>query len=429
MLLPIQLNYRLKNLILIACLLVMTVVSKAQSTLSLTECYTLARSNYPLIRQQQLIRQSSAYTIDNLMKGIWPQVNINAQATYQSEVTSIAVNIPGLHFDAPSKDQYKAYADIAQPITELFTIRDQRLVIAKNSELQEQSTEVELYKLKDRINQLYFGILLIDEQLRLNKLMGDDLESGKKRVEAAIANGIDYKSSLDKLKAELLRNDQRAIEWHAQRKGFTDMLSFFLNKIIDEKTVLEIPVAMLPDETIKRPELLFFENKTASIDLQRKLIRDKNIPHVSLFLQAGAGKPSPLNMISNSMKPYYLGGIRASWSLSNWYTKQKEKSLLHVDQQNNELQKDLFLFNLQLGIRQQKQEIDKLNQLLATDDEMVQLRHAVKNTSSVQLENGVITTSDYIREVNAEDQARQGKLLHQVQLLIAQYNLQNSFGN
>ncbi len=413
---------------LLFCLLIQ-LHAQSQQILTLEECYSLANDNYSLIRQQELISKSAAYTVSNITKGILPQVILNAQATYQSDVTAIKISLPGLKFDAPSKDQYKAYADIAQPITELFTIRDQKELAEKNAEIQHQSVDVDLYKIRDRINQLYFGILLVDEQLSLNKLVTTDLEAGRKRVESAIQNGVDYKSSLDKIKAELIRNNQRAIELKSQRNACADMLGYFINKKIDGNTRVMTPPVLSLASTNNRPELKMFDNKHTSYALQERIVRNKNIPHVSIFLQAGAGKPNPLNMISNSFSPYYLGGLRLNWSLMNLYTGKNERSLLHLDRQSNDIQRELFLFNSKLIEKQQSNEIAKLNELLQSDDELVGLRTSVKQTSGIQLENGIITTNDYIREVNAEDQARQAKVLHQIQLLIAQYNLQNTAGN
>lgn len=403
--------------------------SFAQSSLTLEECYQLANQHFPVIRQKDLINKSSEYNISNISRGILPQLTLNGQATYQSEVTSIAVNIPGVQFDAPSKDQYKVYADINQPITELFTIKNQKDLTAKNAEISNQNIDVELYKLRDRINQIYFGVLLADEQLKLNELVENDLEAGKNRVNAAIQNGVDYKSSLDKIKAELIKNDQRAIELRSQRKAYTDMMGYFINMDIDERTQFVTPSAQIVNTTNNRPELKVFENKNSTYLIQEKIINNKNLPKLSLFLQTGAGKPSPLNMISNSFRPYYLGGIRATWSIMSLYTQKNEKLLLHLDRQANEIQKDIFLFNSNITTRQQNNEIIRLNELIKTDGELVALRSSVKNTSNIQLENGIITTNDFIKEVNAEDQARQTQLLHTIQLLMAQYNLQNTLGN
>lgn len=421
---------RFMNKIYLTGLLLLTCFGcYAQHTLNLEECYELAAQNFPVIRQKQLIAQSADYTISNINKGILPQLSLNGQVTYQSEVTSIAVNIPGVKFDAPSKDQYKIYADISQPVTELFTVKNQKELAEKNAEISSRNIDVEIFKLRDRINQLYFGVLLVDEQMKLNGLVESDLDAGKKRVDAAIRNGVDYKSSLDKIKAEMIKNNQRAIELRAQRKAYTDMLGYFLNQTVDESTRFTMPAAQTINNINNRPELKVFENKNASYLIQHRMINNKNLPRFSLFVQTGAGKPSPLNMISNSFSPYYIGGVRVSWSVMGLYTMKNEKSLLLLDKQANDIQKDIFLFNAGITSRQQSNEIVRLNELIQTDDELVSLRTSVKTTSGIQLENGIITTSDFIREVNAEDQARQTKLLHAIQLLMAQYNLQNTLGN
>jgi outer membrane protein TolC len=421
---------RFMNKIYLAGLLLLAgLAAEAQNSLTLEECYELAAQNFPVIKQKDLIARSAGYTISNLNKGILPQLTLNGQATYQSEVTSIAVNIPGVKFDAPSKDQYKVYADISQPITELFTVKNQKELAEKNAEISARNVDVEIYKLRDRINQLYFGVLLADEQMKLNELVESDLEAGKKRVDAAIKNGVDYKSSLDKIKAEMIKNNQRAIELRAQRKAYTDMLAYFINQPVDEQTSFKAPAGQTVSNINNRPELKVFENRNASYLIQQKIINNKNLPRFSLFVQTGAGKPSPLNMISNSFSPYYIGGIRASWSVMGLYTMKNEKSLLMLDKQANDIQKDIFLFNAGITSRQQSNEIVRLNELIQTDDELVSLRTSVKTTSGIQLENGIITTSDFIREVNAEDQARQTKLLHAIQLLMAKYNLQNTLGN
>lgn len=400
-----------------------------QNSLTLQECYTLASENFPLIKQKGLIAKTAEYSVSSLAKGVWPQVVLNGQATYQSEVTSIKINIPGMKFDAPSKDQYKVYADVSQPITDIFTVKDQKQLVETNAEIQQQNVEVEIYKLRDRINQLYFGILMVDEQLKLNHLVDNDLATGRKKVEAAIKNGVDYKSSLDKIKAEEIKNQQRAIELRAMRNAYTEMLSYFINKPIDGNMVFTTPAKNEQNLTINRPELKVFEHKKITYSLQDKISRNKNIPKLSLFLQAGAGKPSPLNMISNSFSPFAIGGIKASWSIMNLYTRQNEKWSIRLDEQMNEVQKELFVFNTQLIAKQQQSELSKLGELIDTDDELVALRSSVKNTANIQLANGVITTNDFIKEVNAEDQARQSKLLHEIQLLVAQYNLQNTLGN
>jgi outer membrane protein TolC len=412
---------------LIFCLQLHT--TYAQQVISLEDCYTKAYDNFPLIKQKELITKSSEYSLSNLEKGKWPQLVLNGQATLQSEVTRIPITIPGITINQPTRDQYKAYADIAQPLTELFTIKDQQELIRKNEEIQKLSLDAELYKLKDRINQLYFGILLLDEQLKLNALLDKDLNNGLSRTTAAIKNGVDYNTSLDKVKAELLKNKQRAIELKSQRKAFADMLGYFIHQDIDNETILTTPVLSTINPSNHRPEITLYDSKAGLYLLQEKLIKNRNIPKVSLFLQGGVGKPSPFNMFTNNIRPYAIGGLKASWSFINYYTQKNEKAQLLLEKQSNDVQKELFLFSTNLTNKQQYNELTKLQELLSTDDELVALRTSIKITADVQLSNGIITTTDYIKEVNAEDQARQQKVLHQIQFLIANYNVQNTLGN
>ncbi len=410
-------------------LVVMPQLLIAQNSLTLKECYELATQNYPLIKQKDLISKSNEYTLDNIQKGVLPQVNFSGQATYQSDVTSISIPIPGFSIQTPSKGQYKIYGEVSQSITDLYTVKQQKELQNANSRIQQQNVEVELFKIKDRVNQLFFGILLIDEQIKLNDLVNNDLETGINKVTAAIKNGVDYKTSLDKLKAEVIKNNQREIELRSQRKAYTDMLGYFINKNVNEHTSLVKPELLVPIMSVNRPELKVFDYKNLTYNIQKKIIQNRNIPKLSVFFQGGAGKPSPLNMISTDFKPYYIGGLRLNWSIMNFYTQKKEKALLDIDKSNNDIQRDVFLFNTNLQIKQQDNELTKLRKLIQTDDELVDLRYSVKSTSKVQLENGIITSNDYIKEVNAEDQARQNKLLHEIQLLTAEYNLQNTTGN
>jgi outer membrane protein TolC len=409
---------------------VLAIVSHAQTTRSLTidECYNLAQQNYPLVKQRELIAKSKEYSIENVSKGSYPQVNIVGQATYQSDVTQIPIKLPNAEMPQISKDQYRLYGEISQPLTDLITVKHQKEMQEMSSNMQEQNLEVELYKIKDRINQLFFGALLIDEQFKQNELLKKDIQTGINKTSAALSNGVEFKSSVDKLKAELLRANQRSIELKASRKAYLDMLSLFVNQSLDEATVLVKPQSVLVNETISRPELKLFEYQRRSYDIQTKLVNTRNLPKFGLFFQGGVGRPSPVNMLSNDLTGYYIGGLRLNWSLTSFFTSGREKQLLVLNQNLVEAQKETFLFNTNLTLKQQNAEMLKLQELINTDDEIIVLRASVKEASNAQLENGVITVNDFLREVNAEDQARQNKLLHETQLLMAQYNYQTTAG-
>ncbi|MBS1597055.1 MAG: TolC family protein [Bacteroidetes bacterium] len=417
-----------KTLTLIGFIL-LTLGIKAQSqVLKIEDCYQLARKNYPLTKQHALIEKTKEYSIQNAAKGYLPQINIFGQATYQSAVTSIPVKIQGLDIPTLTKDQYKAYVELDQTIYDAGTIKNQQRTYEANAIVDSQKLEVELYKLKSRINDLFFGTLLLDGQILQNELHKKDIELGLKKTEASVANGVALKSSADLLKAELLQANQNTIALKASRKAYLDMLGLFINQPTDETTVLAKPGPIAISQEIKRPELLMYDYQNKSLDIQDKQINAAILPRLNLFLQGGAGRPG-LDMLKNSFDPYYIGGIRLNWSLSGLYTQKKQKLLVDINRRNIDLQKETFLFNTNFDLRKQNADIAKLQQLIASDDEIIDLRTHVKNTSLAQLENGVINTNDYLTNVNAEDNARQNKILNEIQLLMTLYQQQTTTGN
>lgn len=398
-------------------------LSQAQ-TLSLQQVCDSARVHYPLIRQKQLISQTAAISIDNLSKGYLPQVSINGQATYQTDVTKIAISFPGIHIDPLTKDQYKLSADISQVLYDGGLIKQQQQVQQLNAAVEEQKLEVELYKLKERVTQVYLSILYIDEQLKQVQLIKNDIDNGIHRVQAQVDNGIAFRSGISLLKAERIKADQRSIELLASRKGLLDVLSLFIQAPIAPQVQLRKPEpALNSSEEIKRPELQMFSAQNQLLAQQQQLIRTKILPRASAFVQGGYGRPG-LNMLKNSVEPYGIGGLRLNWTLSNLYTVKKDRQQVALNQQAVDLQKETFVLNTQTQYKQQQAEIDKLQQLIEADKEIIGLRTEVKKATTAQLDNGVITPNDYLKEVNAEDQARQALITHQIQLLQAWISLQ-----
>lgn len=420
----------MRTIQLIVCLILIAgqVKSQNDNVLTIDQCYQLARQNYPLIKQMALIDKSREYTIANASKNYLPQFNIAGQATYQSEVTKIPIALPNMSIQELSKDQYRIYGEISQSLTDPLIIKQQKELIKAGSGADAEKLEVELYKLKERINQLYFGMLLIDVQLQQTELLKKDIQSGLNKVNAAIANGTSIKSNADVLSAELLKAEQRSIELKANRKGFADMLSVFINQPISETTSLKEPLVQAVSSGINRPELKLFDVQKKSFEIQNKLLLAKNLPRVSLFFQGGYGRPT-LNMLSNDFGTYYIGGARFSWNISGFYTFKKEKQMQGINQNLLDVQKEVFLFNTNLSLKQQTSEVSKLSELILSDNQIIALREKVKITSNQQLTNGVVTPIDYLNYVNAEDQARQNLALHKIQLLLAQYNYQTTSGN
>ena len=400
----------------------------AQETITLEQCYQWSRENYPLIKKQELIKKAEQYTTENALKGWLPQVNITAQATYQNDVTQFPVKLPNVNVEPLSKDQYKVFADVSQTIYDGGNIRNQKNLAKIQSEVQNIQTEVELDKLKERINQLYFGILQTNKQwtqLQFTKL---DIKEGIKKAEAQLKNGVIFRSNLDVLKAELVKIEQKEIELQAIKQNFVQMLSYFIKKNIDENTQLETPEKILLTKNNNRSELKLFDAQKQLLETQRKIINTKNTPKLGAFFQGGYGKPG-FNMLKNEFDIFYIGGIRLNIPISGFYTQKNDLALLENQSQEIEIQKENFLFNQNFIEIQQRNDLEKIQNLIDKDNELIELRKNIKTASLAQLENGVINTNDYLREVTAEEQAILTKITHEIQYLLTQYNLKAQLNN
>jgi len=429
-------NYKLniKNrppLIILWCFVFLlytcSVFAQQGNTITLEQCYRLGRENYPLSRERALIEKTKGYNIDNLTKGIYPQLAVNGTGTYQSDVTSIA--IPGFYKTVIPKDQYNLHGEVSQTLSDFGINKQKREISSIDADLQQENLETQLFQLKDRINQLFFGIILIDGQLEQNELSEKDIQTGIDKVQAAITNGTDFNSSLNKLKAQLLTVGQHSIDLKASRKAYTDMLGLFINQNINDNTIFIRPAAPVLTDSISRPELNAYDLQVRSYAEQQRLTSISNYPQFSAFFQGGIGDPSPVNFLASGLSKYYITGFRLNWSISGLYTYKKDKLINKNNQEMTLDQKNTFLFNTTLTLRQQNADIDRYRKLIQSDDEIIKLRESVKQTSAVQLQNGVITANDYLLDINAESQARQDRVLHQVQLLMTQYNHKTTSGN
>jgi outer membrane protein TolC len=400
----------------------------AQETITLEQCYQWSRENYPLIKKQELIKKAEQFTTENALKGWIPQVNITAQATFQNDVTQFPVKLPNVNVEPLSKDQYKVFADVSQTIYDGGNIRNQKNLAKIQSEVQTILTEVELDKLKERINQLYFGILQTNKQwtqLQFTKL---DIKEGIKKAEAQLKNGVIFRSNLDVLKAELVKIEQKEIELQAIKQNFVQILSYFIKKNIDENTQLETPEKILLTKNNNRSELKLFDAQKQLLETQRKIINTKNTPKLGAFFQGGYGKPG-FNMLKNEFDLFYIGGIRLNIPISGFYTQKNDLALLENQSQEIEIQRENFLFNQNFIEIQQRNDLEKIQNLIDKDNELIELRKNIKTASLAQLENGVINTNDYLREVTAEEQAILTKITHEIQYLLTQYNLKAQLNN
>ncbi|MFT3795511.1 TolC family protein [Flavobacterium sp.] len=400
--------------------------AQTAKSLTLEQCQLAAEQNYPLTQKRDLIAQSRAFTLENISKGYLPQLSANGQMTYQSDVTEIPVSIPGIDMPTQENLQYKAYAEMTQLLYDGGKIKQ-----LKNSEnakrnVETQKLEVGLYELRERIINLYFGILINNEQQKQNGLLKNDLQIGLKSVEAQIANGTAFRSNADLLKAELLKVEQNAIALRSNKKAYLQMLGLFIGEELPENTELQKPQTPLVSSAINRPELAMFNFQTESFELEKKLITSDSRPKLNFFVQAGMGNPG-LNMFEEGVQDFYIGGLRMTWNLT--HTKKKQKAILDLNKLSTASDKETFLFNTNQSLQLQNAEINKLQEYLKVDGEIIALRSNVKKAALAQLQNGVIDSSDYLREVNEENQARQNKSTHETELLLAQYREKITRGN
>lgn len=413
----------------VCCILFFPIISRAQTnSITLDSCYVLAQQNYPLIKQYALIDKSRDYNLKNAATGYLPQINIHGQATYQSDVTTLPIKVPGTDIPRLSKDQYKIYAAINQPVYDGGITKQQKRIQVANANIDRQDISVQLYQIKARINQLFFGILLINEQLKQNELLKKDIQAGLDKTTAAIVNGVALKSSADLLKVELLNAGQQTIKLEANRQAYLDILGMFIHRSLDSTTILTKPQTPVIYQEIKRPELKLFTYKNEILTIRNDLLSAKNHPRISLFGQAGFGRPA-LNFLSNDFKGYYIGGIQLSVPLTGFYTLKNDRNLIRIHREQIGIQKETFLFNTNFKLKQQTATITKLEKILKSDDEIIPLRTNIKKTALVQLQNGIINTNDYIQDVHAEDNARLNRILHEIQLLMAEYEAKITTGS
>jgi len=425
-----------RNFIIITLLIVNYQFSILNSfaQLSVEMCYEKARANYPLIKQYDLIEQAKAYNIAATNKNWLPQVSLTGKVSWQSDVTTFPerflemidnMGITGIAF--PTKDQYNIAVNLSQVLWDGGIMTTQKKMATANADVSREQTEVNLYALYSQINQLYFNILSLNEQLKQNQLFVEELERNYSKIESYVENGIALRSDLDNVKVSILDAKQRATEMKSYQKAGMAVLSAFIGEMIVNPTDLVRPqLTEIKGGITNRPELKLFSAQKKQFEIQSQMLYTKGMPRIALFATGALGNPG-LNMFISGFTPYFIGGLNLSWNFGGLYTMQDDKRNLANLQKNIEIQKEVFLFNTQQKLTQQNADIEKYKELLKQDDEIIELRTRIKNTSAAKVENGMLTVSDYLRDVTNENIARQIKTLHELHLLqtISQLRIEN----
>lgn len=399
-----------------------TLYVSAQQVLTLEECYAIAKKNYPLARQRSLVEEKINSEIKILERERLPTLDLNAQATYQSDVIEFPLQIPNSNIQPPNKDQYRATLDAKQLIYNGGNIAANKQMKTAELETKQQQIEVSLYTLKSRINQYYFGILLFQEQKKLLLSKMEELGTRLKEVKSGVKYGAVLPASEHLLKAEMLKLDQQLSQINYDRKKALDNLSILLSLNIDSKTTLLNSEILVSSKAFsKRPELKLFELQQTQLETSKKLISKENYPKIMGFAQAGYGNPG-LNMLDNSFQDFYMFGLKLNWNIFDWGKTKEKKQTVDISKDIVSTEKETFLLNNEMQLKEAESEISKYGEMLQKDAEIIGLREQILQATTSQLQNGAITSSEYITELNNLYEAKIDQQLHEVQLALAKAN-------
>lgn len=398
------------------------VYGTVSAQLTLEECYRAARENYPLVRQFDLIERTKDFTVENAAKGYFPQLSFSGKASYQSDVTKMPFSIPGVEFGLDN-DQYQLVLELNQTVWDGGVVRNRKEEARAKSDVQKGQLEVNLYALNDRVNQLFFGMLLIDAQLAQNALLQAQLARNHGQVSACMQQGVANQADLDAVAVEQLNARQTESELRVNRKAYAEVLGLLTGrKGIDAERLVKPSVTVEPLEENRRPELSLYESQRRQLSVQEKGLTARYMPKLGVFAQGAYGDPG-LNMLKGRFEPYYIAGVRLSWNISDLYTRKNDKRLLAASRDDIDVQEAVFRLNNRMETAQQWRTVEKIDTLMKNDDELIRLRTNIRKSAEAKVANGTLTVTEMLREVTAEDQAKQTKALHEIQRLQALYDI------
>ena len=417
----------MKKKVILTALLTLAMGTHAQT---LEECQRAAEQNYPLIKQYELIAQTTNLTTKNIQKGWLPQIGLYGQTTYQSDVTEWHERMKGMfqqlgiQMEGLKRLQYKAGIDIQQTIYDGGAQSTQSRIAREQGKVQEIQNEVNLYNVRKRVNELYFSLLMLDQQIKLNDDMQALLMQSEKQLTDMLKSGTAANSDVENMKAERLNAAQQNMSMQSQRKILCQLLSVFCGI---EVTRPQKPAAINHgSSSILRPEMKLFDAQLKLADAEEKAINAALMPKLGAFVQGYYGYPS-LNMFKDMIQQKWslngLIGIKLSWSIGALYTRKNEKAKLQMQRALTENRRSLFLFNNKLEQIQQQENITRYRQMMQSDNEIILLKSSVRKAAESKLAHGIIDTTALLREINSENAARTQQAIHEVEMLKEMYNL------
>ena len=401
---------------------------------TLTECLEKAKANYPMVRQYSLIETSKNYDLSNAVKSNLPQLSLSAKATIQTEVTNVPISVPGINIPSINKDQYQIIAEVTQKIWDGGATKSLKKEIESAGEVEQAQYETDMYALDKRVCDLFFGILIIEEQLKLNDIYIDELNTNNKKISAWIENGIANQTDLDVINVEILSAYQRHTELKSMRQVYSEMLTYFIGESGTDKSRdnnLKLIKPEIPELTInldniwdQRPESTLFDASIHNIESKRDKILSRDRPKLNAFVQGGYGNPG-LNMLKNEFSPYAIGGLRAVWNFGGLYTRKNDLLKIETAIEGIELQQETFMFNNNMLLSSELSEMEKYKQIIQDDEKIAELRRNIKKASESKVENGTMSVTDLIRDINAEQAALRNKAVHEIEMIKSAYDIKN----
>lgn len=390
---------------------------------SLEECQQAAQRNFPLISQYGLIEKTTELTVANIQKGWLPQVSALAQATWQSDVTAwpdqmkaMMTNM-GIDMKGLTKDQYRVGIDVQQTVFDGFAVRNAKAIAREQGTVQAAQNEVNIYNVRKRVNEMYFALLMLDEQLLLNKDLQELLAGNERKLESMVRGGTAAESDWQSVKAERLNVMQQATALESQKRMLQAMLSTFCGIEVNH---VQKPAALQLGGVNNRPELRLFDSQLRLADAQEKALDAALMPRLGVFAQGFYGYPG-LNMFEDMMRhEWSLNGIvgaRLTWNIGALYTHKNDKAKIQRQRDLTENNREVFLFNNRLEQLQQNENISRYRQLMADDDEIISLRSAVRKAAESKLSHGIIDVNALVKEINAESAAKVQQSIHEIEML------------
>ena len=403
---------------------------------TLEECQRAAEQNYPLIRQYGLIEKTTSLNVANIQKGWLPQVTASAQATLQTDVTAFPDKLQtvfqqtGITMDGLKKDQYRVGIDVQQTVYDAGNIKSQKEIARRQGELQSRQNEVTMYNVRKSVNEMYFSLLLVDEQIRLNADLQTVLEGNEKKLAAMLKGGTASESDWQNVKAERLNVVQKMTGLQSQRTALARMLSIFCGIEVNGLVKPEMPENMNPSINL-RPELKALDAQLRLTDAQEKALDAAMMPRLGVFAQGYYGYPG-YNMFEDMMSHKFswngMIGARLTWNIGALYTRKNDKAKLQVQRETTEVNRERFLFDNNLEQIEQNENISRYRQMMTDDEEIISLRSSIRKAAESKLAHGIIDVNDLVREINSENKARVEQCIHEIEMLKEIYDLKITIG-